>query len=591
MSRLPDDLERVVLAMWEDLDCSMSLKMKILYEHGEWVQLVSARAEPQHYLDGRDYFHAVCASDFLRKCSGLPLSDVDPEATAFKTWSECELRNFKSNLRLERHLCKPSGPLADIPVHDFLMRVRKRVSEILGPIPDDLTPKHGPGATYLDTSATGCTVVDKMTNQPTATSDFLVHLLPLWEETAWCRGLVESRPYFSRPVMVNEDRYVSVIKTALTNRPISIGPSLNVAYQLSVGREIRKRLLRHGLVLGRARSPFERCTLATILRSEFDGQRYHRLAAQKSSVDDESATVDMTSASDLWCRNAVKLLCPSNWYELMDVLRTRQTVLPDGRTIHLEKFSAMGNGFTFELETLLFLCVAEECLSTLGIPFVSGYDLLVYGDDIIIDKGAVDLLLSVLTYLGHIPNQRKTYRTGYFRESCGGDFFFGDNVRPFYLGEIPDEPAKWISLANGLNRLAANYSSNGWGRCPFRRSWFRALDAIPSDVRRCRGPSILGDIVIHDTPERWSTTTRNHIRYLRVWRPIVDKKPISLTKKLPGHFPPPVDGVGPYRRRTILLGCWPEGPTMAAALYGLSSDGVTPRGAVSGYRFGRVPYS
>jgi len=108
----------------------------------------------------------------------------------------------------------------------------------------------------------------------------------------------------------------------------------------------------------------------------------------------------------------------------------------------------MGNGFTFELESLVFWSLATAVCSFLGIS----NDIGVYGDDIIIDREAVPLLKNVFTYLGFTINEEKSYTTGSFFESCGGQYFDGLDVTPVYQKQIIKSPQESIRASNRLFR-------------------------------------------------------------------------------------------------------------------------------------------
>jgi len=57
----------------------------------------------------------------------------------------------------------------------------------------------------------------------------------------------------------------------------------------------------------------------------------------------------------------------------------------------------------------------------------------VYGDDLIYPIEALEDVRAGLEFFGFTVNKEKSFSTGNFRESCGKDYFFGRNVRPFYL--------------------------------------------------------------------------------------------------------------------------------------------------------------
>jgi hypothetical protein len=90
----------------------------------------------------------------------------------------------------------------------------------------------------------------------------------------------------------------------------------------------------------------------------------------------------------------------------------------------------MGNGYTFELETLIFYGL---CLAVCDLLRVKDHRISVYGDDIIVPTEMVPKLLEILTYSGFTPNTKKTHVTGPFRESCGKHYFSGYDVSPFYV--------------------------------------------------------------------------------------------------------------------------------------------------------------
>lgn len=535
MSEILDD---VVPAYMEALDCPRSLTVAILVRNGEWDQLVSLAAHPEHYSTADSYHRAVCATDLLRKCQGIPAS-ADLWANTWSKWLESERGCALTNIRIRRLLYGPSTP-EDAPIESFSRKVRKNVSKMLGRVPSDLNPRHGPGATFNNLS-TRCTPLDKMSTSPSVTSEAR-HLLPLWSQTAWARGLTASHPDRSEPQTVRGGRFATAPKTATVLRPIDIQPSINIAYQLALGKHMKMRLLHSGIDLE-------------------NGQSLHRRVACEASKSEELSTIDLSSASDSICLWLVRLLLPKEWVELLEVLRSPFTQV-EGRWVRLEKFSAMGNGYTFELETVLFACICQTVMEELGYDPIFGHNLLVYGDDIICPVDVARAVLAALRWYGFTPNERKTFVKGPFRESCGGDFYRGTPVRAHYLEELPHEPHQYIALANGIRRVAIHICDESAISSSFRTAWFRCLDRLPSTVKQCRGPEYLGDLVIHDDKTRWQVRVVNQIHQYRIWKPV--SKPLPLTR-------------------------WDSGPVLAYALSGGDSEGCTPRGAITGFRLSWSP--
>lgn len=239
----------------------------------------------------------------------------------------------------------------------------------------------------------------------------------------------------------------------------------------------------------------------------------------------------------------------------------------------------MGNGYTFELETLIFCALAKAVGADIGI------DTFVYGDDIIVPDRLADDLLAVLRFAGMTPNAKKTFKGACeFRESCGGDFFLGHDVRPFYIKESIDDPTGWITLANNL----WNWSIK-WSMPELMAVRASVLDLLPTEIRRCRGPQELGDLVIHDDQCKWNTTTRGSIRYCRVWRPVTMKRYLFGTPRGPEHFDVHPPSRSDLRKKVRIL--TERGVALTAALIGLPSDGISPRNSVEGYRHGWVAFS
>jgi hypothetical protein len=531
------DMTEIVLTGMEELDCPRALTVAILWRYEQWKELVSLKTLPKHYANHLAYFSAAQATDFLRKSPDIP-TGIDRRANALQKWREAELENTKTNARFANYL---SGfyPNCDPRLVTFCDRVKKQVAYLLGKFPARIEPRFGPGATVSDTSR-WATVPDKISSKPTFTSS-ASFLLPLWRETAWGRSLHETPNY--NPQQVRGNIFFTVPKDGETDRACAKGPSLNVAYQLGAARVIRQNLRRVGIDLDNA-------------------QDLHRRVACMASLTGRSCTIDLTSASDMVAKNLVKFLLPELWFDLLDSLREKFTRI-DGKDYYLEKFSAMGNGFTFELETVIFAGITRACCPG------SEDSVLVYGDDIICPTEFAQDVLAALRWFGFKPNPNKTFVDGPFRESCGGDFWLGRAVRPFQIDSFPCEPHEWIALANGWNRVAPD----------LKRTWFRILDRIPVQIRGVRGPQALGDIVIHDEQPRWQTRTKHSIRYVKTYAPLSHKRvwlwgysySVQLATALYGTMLFPLPRIGDFTdvdRRYLI-----------------------PREGVTGYGFRWVPFS
>lgn len=491
---LTQEVKTIALNLMEGLSCPRSLTVAILIRYEDWTQLVNLRVIPHEYCSSESFWAANAATSFLRKCSGLD-TGIDLEKAAMETWYASEKQCYRTNQRITDLLSQgpfgESEPESRVLAH--LSKVRKEVEAMIGTHPPSvLQGKFGPGATISDKSRL-TTVADKMSSIPSLTRNALFHLVP-WIGTEWGKASAALRNEIS---FVEGNHFFSVPKDATTHRGCAKEPSINAFYQAACGQVLKRRLKRG-------------------FRDMSLGQSVHRQVARTASLTGDLCTIDLSSASDTVAKALVQLLLPPRWFDLLDSLRSPKTLI-NGQWVLLEKFSSMGNGFTFELETVIFAALALSVQKTQQ----DRDAVTVYGDDIIVPTNSFDELIALLKFCGFTPNRKKTFNEGNFRESCGGDFFNGVAVRPFHLEELPDEPQHYISLANGLRRLALDepLSPDRWNRV--RRAWFSCLDNLPTHIRDCRGPKALGDLVIADDEERWQTRWRNsgNVRYVRCYRP------------------------------------------------------------------------
>jgi hypothetical protein len=200
-----------------------------------------------------------------------------------------------------------------------------------------------------------------------------------------------------------------VEKNYKTKRAILIEPDGNMLLQKGVGNIIRKRLRSVGINLN-------------------DQSRNQRLAFA-GSLTGSLGTIDLSAASDSVTLQLLRFLLPEAWYELLYELRS--PCYKDGETWRtMRKVSSMGNGFTFELESLVFYCLSQAVVNLLR---PSETRVSIYGDDIIVASSVCGALESVLNQCGFLLNKSKSYWSGPFRESCGKHYHNGADVTPLYI--------------------------------------------------------------------------------------------------------------------------------------------------------------
>lgn len=178
-------------------------------------------------------------------------------------------------------------------------------------------------------------------------------------------------------------------------------------------------------------------------------------------------TIDLSSASDIVGYELVKSLCPTPLFNYMWMCRAgvlsyekKKTGLAVEENVSLESMATMGNGYCFPLQTVVFASIVRAVYFQLGIPLVDKDGCAtysVYGDDIIVDVTAYEYVLATLIDLEMVPNKKKSFGRLLFRESCGGDFYNGYNVRPVHVEKL-DSDDKIYSFVNRLLIWSAEHS-------------------------------------------------------------------------------------------------------------------------------------
>lgn len=457
----------VVSLLCAEVDSPRSLAVKMMLEAGEWEQMLSLKVNPQSGQTPDNFARDYLVTEVLKKSPSLP-TGIDRAAVATAKFYEAEKRCWETNHRML---------VADHP--KWFKRFRHEVARVLGPLTRaDLNSilgscRMGPGATTA-TRGRGVCPSEKYDGEIHLTHELMPFLRLIQGEPWWLNTQQVPR------CVVPGNEFTTVPKNALTDRGICIEPSANIFLQLGIGAHIRHRLRRYGVDLN----------------SQADFNRFLARMAYTWHL----ATIDLSAASDTVADLLVRECLPPRWYHLLQLARSHSTLV-EGKWVPLEKHSSMGNGYTFELETLLFFCLARAILPPEEHEFLS-----VYGDDIIVPQAHAGMLVGALNYCGFKVNGEKSYLAGSFFESCGRDFYCGVPVRPIYLqGSSGDIPYK-LQIANAL-RLYSAQGSDGSCDSRYKPTWDALVASLPRKVRATTVPAVLGDTGL--------ITSLSESRYLR----------------------------------------------------------------------------
>jgi len=476
-------------ALAEILDTPRALSVFMLIKYKEYEQLANLSTIPTEYDDLSLFRDDYLIRSVLKKSQNLPLNENKAEQ-ALKTFLESEKVCAETNATLL------SGAYLGVTG-----KLRHFISGVLGPLDRkalmkiERKMKFGPGATTC-LKGVGSVVSDKYD----ADIDLTYELYPFYKSIlgaaySHTRGVncdFAGGPWWEhldKPNIVEGNKFTTVPKSAKTDRGICIEPTLNSYVQLGIGGYIKDQL---------------KANLGINLHSQERNQDLSRLAIQRSL-----ATIDLSAASDSISLELVKAVLPWEWYVLLSTPRCDKTFI-DGKAFTNAKFSSMGNGYTFELETLIFASIVHTI-----VPMCEWHNVTVYGDDIVVPQAYTTQVILTLNQLGFKVNTEKSFLAGSFFESCGTDWFNGQNVRPFYLRrDLKADPSKSIpyalQIANNLRLYSHRILDEKYCDGRFRDLWKMLVKATPKSWRKHKIPASLGDAgIICSLKEAHPTRNRN----------------------------------------------------------------------------------
>jgi hypothetical protein len=264
----------------------------------------------------------------------------------------------------------------------------------------------------------------------------------------YIKALRKTNAYFSSDdlrgklgtTVVRGSKLSTVLKNEEQLRTIAIEPLGNMMMQLAAGHVLE-----------------EVCAMAGFRINE--QQAVNNLLAKLGSENGLNATLDLSSASDMFSLVLLRRLWPSPWVKLLTDIRSEHIRVPGSGWLKMEMVSTMGNGFTFPFMTLTILALIYGMRAQKkGSPvlFVENKHTAVYGDDIIVPVHEYTELTQLLTEAGLVVNYDKSYCYGYFRESCGGDYYDGGDVTPFYVKDLSTDRGVYVAI-NQLIDWTAKY--------------------------------------------------------------------------------------------------------------------------------------
>ena len=469
----------IFLQLCELVNSPKSLAAWLLFESGEHDQFVDLSVNALEYSCQRKFADDYLIVSFLSKYPNLKLSNI-PREVAWTKFLDCESICRSTNLKFIGLDLDPSK--WDPQMLTIFRSAKRKIGKVLGTVnlhSLDRLFGWGPGATS-STKSSKTSIYDKFKARLDVTSAALimgsccVNSRPAWVN---CQLQTDAYPSIESSLtrgafnIVRGNEIVFVPKNAKTDRTIAIEPHVNSYLQKGFGSYIRRRLMRFAGI-------------------DLNNQSVNQRLALQGSLYGDLATIDLSGASDTISLELVRYLLPDQWFALLDSIRSKQGSLRgSGSWFLYEKFSSMGNGFTFELESLIFWALCRAVVDEVD----EAGTVSVYGDDLIIPVGSYDLLAKVIDFAGFRVNAAKSYHSGPFRESCGKDYYLGNEVRPIFLKDNISHVEALYKLANGIRRYS--HSRRSYDGCDrrFLPVWSTLFSWAPVSLR-CKTPNSFGDV-------------------------------------------------------------------------------------------------
>lgn len=403
-------------------------------------------------LEGSDSFR----DSYLKEQMLSKYANPDKESQlvrkerAIEKMLSSERKNKLTNQRFAELTRNPPSKFVQAVLH----RATQIISDTIGEVDFDLFQRCGfSGGASTSRRRQPGVAATKFEGQ----GDVTISALP------YLRAFLHASPNW-RPVEGHRVRLVegNVVFTVPKNNEIDRAaakePDYNMFLQKAIGNHVRSCLRRNGI--------------------DLNDQSVNQRLARVGSLDGSLATLDLSAASDSVTTGLIMELFPFPWVELLFALRSPRGILPGSKRNEYhewEMLSSMGNGFTFEVESLVFYALVRAVTHVRGIPG----KISVYGDDLIVPTQAVSGVRRILRFCGFEMNTEKSFYSGPFRESCGKHYFQGEDVTPFYIRNPITNAVRMIHTLNSLRSWA---SWNGIADVRVENVWRRFSSFVPRCV-------------------------------------------------------------------------------------------------------------
>jgi hypothetical protein len=407
------------------------------------------REIPDRLFDG-SFATSYLRDEFLSK-----LNDSEPgsaerrRSAAIQKWKAVEERNKAFTLTFSE-IDPGWNILPFVTMKSFIKQARRLVRDVLGELTDTVVLGNFSGGASTSRKRSASEKSGKFVGMADVTESAMPYVDLIHREAPLLR---QYGSFYSLRESIGAILF-TVPKNADIDRCACKEPDINMFLQKGVGRYLYRRLLRFGI--------------------NTHDQSINRALAREGSITGELATIDLSSASDSVNTCIVEALLPRDWFLYLNDIRS-QNVVVDGEIVRTAMFSSMGNGFTFELESLIFWVLMKTTSYFRG----NRGAVSVYGDDIIVPSKDYDTYLWVLSKFGFYPNEKKSFGTGNFRESCGGHYFSGIDVTPFYLRLPPLLLTDLIRVCNQLRKWAFADDCRRYGHRGIFPLWKELASHVP----------------------------------------------------------------------------------------------------------------